>query len=330
MPRQTWQPAAARHFGLNVVEVDGANTRGSESFNPGGTTCHHIAGSSSGEAPALGLIFFTGRPDLPPPLANWLLGRPVNGVVRCFFGAAGRANHAGRGGYNGLVGNSSVIGIEPENDGRQPWPHEQIEAYHRLVAAMQWGMKRGAEWGHGHKEWTPRKPDPHTLNMNEFRGHVATILANPNPGPTPPAPGDEMPNPAIVVTPDGTEWNFVLSNQGIWMSHGDTMWSRVPGGVLTSAPDAVVAENGQRVMIFAAGQDGELWSQTYKGGWHGWRKVGGKMTSAPSASLHPSGAVIVTVRGTDTATWKNVVRFDPSGDVNKDAWEGWRSLGGSS
>ena len=82
--------------------------------------------------PALGTVI-NGRPDLNGPLCNVLLAR--NGD--CYIIAAGTANHAGTGGWRGLSGNSSVLGIEAENNGvGEPWPAHQIDAYVRLCAAM--------------------------------------------------------------------------------------------------------------------------------------------------------------------------------------------------
>ena len=81
--------------------------------------------------PALGTVI-NGRPDLNGPLCNVLLAR--NGD--CYIIAAGTANHAGTGGWR-TSGNSSVLGIEAENNGvGEPWPAHQIDAYVRLCAAM--------------------------------------------------------------------------------------------------------------------------------------------------------------------------------------------------
>lgn len=163
-----------RAWGLRVIEVDGWRTRGSSTFNPRGVVVHHTAGGSTGDMGSL-RICTTGRSDLPGPLAQVGLGRSGT----CYVIAAGRANHAGSGGYRGLSGNSSVWGIEAENNGSQPWPQVQLDAYYRLCAALLELIGKDANWVCGHKEWTTRKPDPHSLNMPAFRSSVASQKKTP-------------------------------------------------------------------------------------------------------------------------------------------------------
>jgi hypothetical protein len=103
-------------------------------------------------------VVIDGRPDLRGPLCNLLLGR--HGTVVCI--ASGRANHAGAGGWMGLSGNSTVLGIEAENDGTgEPWPEQQIAAYLLVCAAMVVGMGSTPDLVCYHREWAPtRKIDP--------------------------------------------------------------------------------------------------------------------------------------------------------------------------
>src|SRR2546426_643173 len=81
----------------------------------------HTAGARTGNMPSLGIIT-NGRPGLSGPLAQLGLGR--DGTF--FVVAAGRANHAGAGEWQGEKnGNGNFIGIEAENTGLandQPWP----------------------------------------------------------------------------------------------------------------------------------------------------------------------------------------------------------------
>lgn len=173
MPRQTWIADRCRQYGLTVVEVDGWRTRGDDVLAPGGVVCHHTAGASTGEIPSLRTLIH-GRSDLPGPLCHVGLARSGT----CYIVAAGRANHAGSGGWKGLRGNSSVLGIEAENDGRQGWPSIQIEAFVRLAAALQSGTAHptDAEYVCAHREWTTRKPDPHSIDMTAFRARVRGLL----------------------------------------------------------------------------------------------------------------------------------------------------------
>lgn len=182
MGRALWLPDALRSHGLVVHETPGWETRGSSLFNPRGVVCHHTASHAGSDHPALGIVT-NGRPDLAGPLCNVLLAR--NGD--CWVVAAGRANHAGAGGFRGLTGNSSVLGIEAENNGiGESWPAHQIDAYLRLCAAMCAGGGFNAATVCYHREWAPsRKIDPAGPGIpqdgNEWRARVALTLASPAP-----------------------------------------------------------------------------------------------------------------------------------------------------
>jgi hypothetical protein len=177
-----------RAAGLTVVEVAGWQSRGAAGFDPRGSVDHHTAGPRSGNAPSLATVIY-GRPDLPGPLCHVLVARDNT----CYVIAAGRANHAGSGSWRGLSGNSSVYGVERENVGTsaEPWRSDQTSTAATVHAALIRG-RATHEMVCGHKEWTPRKPDPHTLNMHNFRAMVAQRLGS-TPAPTPPKiEGDPM------------------------------------------------------------------------------------------------------------------------------------------
>ena len=120
--------------------------------------------------------------DLPGPLSQVCLGR--DGTF--FVMAAGRANHAGAGNWQGVTtGNSRFIGIEAENTGEttgpnaDPWPAVQLDAYRRGVAAILKKIKANAIMCCGHKEYAlpmGRKSDP-TFDMDDLRMQVAFIMA---------------------------------------------------------------------------------------------------------------------------------------------------------
>jgi hypothetical protein len=184
-------------FGLSYEVVGGASTRGSEVFSPRGGVAHHTAGpAGGGDMPSLPTLV-NGRSDLSGPLCNFGLGR--SGHV--YVVACGRANHAGLGGWKGLSGNSSVIGIEPENNGSQPWPTAQMDAYYRLAAACSVMGKFSAGYWSMHYEWAPRrKIDPHHIAGAHFRLCTSIHIAahQLKPAYPPPAPG---PGPAPTPTP---------------------------------------------------------------------------------------------------------------------------------
>ena len=173
----SWLPRVLIDAGLKVAEVPGWLNRGAGDVGPvKGVICHHTAGAAGGNMPSLRVIT-DGRSDLPGPLSQLALGR--DGTF--FVVAAGRANHAGRGEWQGVTsGNTSFIGIEAENTGTEPWPAAQLDAYQRGVAAILKHLGLGAGMACGHKEYAlpnGRKPDPHTIDMNVFRQRVAGIMA---------------------------------------------------------------------------------------------------------------------------------------------------------
>lgn len=176
--RQTWIADKLREYGLDVVEEDGWQTRGSSWFFPKGVVGHHTASRTGSDAPSLRVVL-NGRTDLAGPLCHVLISRSG----RCHIIAAGRANHAGTGGYNGLTGNRSVLGIEVENNGvGEPWSPHLVAVFDRASAALLDGLDTTADYYCGHKEWAPRrKIDPHGLDMNEQRARIANILKGGSP-----------------------------------------------------------------------------------------------------------------------------------------------------
>jgi hypothetical protein len=165
--------------------VPGWESRGQDSLGRIlGVICHYTATpDASRNMPTLDLLL-RGREDLPGPLCQLGLGRDGTFYVV----ASGRANHAGRGEWNGITtGNTNFIGIEAENSGRanDPWPTVQLDAYHRGVAAILREVGRTAASCCGHREYalpSGRKTDPN-FEMDGFRQHVAAILSGTLPPP---------------------------------------------------------------------------------------------------------------------------------------------------
>ena len=179
----TWLPQVLQNAGLKVAVVDGWENRGRGDIGTiKGVVCHHTAGPKQGNMPSLRIVT-NGRPDLRGPLSQLCLGRDGTYYVV----AAGRANHAGRGEYQGITsGNSHFIGIEAENTGKNndfPWPDVQMDAYRRGVAAIL--KKIGADpiMCCGHKEYSSSgKPDP-LFDMHIFRSEVKSIMNGTTPAP---------------------------------------------------------------------------------------------------------------------------------------------------
>jgi peptidoglycan hydrolase-like protein with peptidoglycan-binding domain len=180
-----WLPDVLKGAGLKVALVDGWQDRGRRDVGPIlGVLCHHTAGPRNGNMPSLNILV-RGRSDLPGPLAQLGLGR--DGTY--FVLAAGRANHAGRGNWKGIVnGNTNLIGIEAENTGLandSPWPDVQMDAYRRGAAAILKHIGKGPEFCAGHKEYAlppGRKTDP-DFAMEPFRSAVAAIMNGTAPPP---------------------------------------------------------------------------------------------------------------------------------------------------
>jgi hypothetical protein len=173
--RALWLADVARQAGLQVREAAGWQTRGSDTFDPRGVVAHHTATPPTWSSQALTNLLVNGRTDLPGPLAALQLDRDGTVVVI----AAGRANHAGTGGWNGLTGNASVLGIEAAHTGTsaEPWSRTQLDAYDRLSAALLAKLGQPAAALCGHKEWAPsRKIDPVSLDMPAMRRRVQTIM----------------------------------------------------------------------------------------------------------------------------------------------------------
>ncbi len=201
----TWMEAALRKNDLRIKEVKGWKTRGRPgSFAPRGAMFHHTASSRrGGNAPGLG-VCVEGRPGINGPLCNILVAR--DGTV--YLVAAGRANHAGKGGpWQGIPedsGNAYLIGVEVENDGvGEPWSSELLQACDVVFATLLLGLRRKSDWVCGHKEWAPRrKIDPARIDMSRYRKRVSAEMRTLAGG---------------VPPPSGDEYHTV--------ERGDTLWS---------------------------------------------------------------------------------------------------------
>lgn len=175
-----WLANVLKDAGLKVVPCDGWENRGvGDVKNIMGVMCHHTGNfDRSSNMPTLSVLI-NGRMYANPlhgPLAQLGLGRDGTFYVV----AAGKANHAGLGSWQGITsGNEHFIGIEAENTGEEndfPWPAAQLEAFHRGVAAILEHIGKCTNNCIGHKEWAPfRKSDPN-FDMNSFRSDVDRYL----------------------------------------------------------------------------------------------------------------------------------------------------------
>lgn len=166
---------ACRAAGLRVVEVDGWRTRGADfPATPKVVIWHHTAGAKTGDYPSLPVVR-DGREGLPGPLSQVGLGR--SGTV--YVIAAGKANHAGPGAWDGVTASASTVGIEAESTGTGDWTPEQRDAYPRLAAALTRLLGTTPRRNCAHREWAlpaGRKPDPVGIDMPAMRTRVAALL----------------------------------------------------------------------------------------------------------------------------------------------------------
>ncbi len=185
-----------RRFGVPVEPIQGWQTRGASTISPKVGVNHHTAGPRAGVAPSL-RICIEGRPDVPGPLCNVLLGR--DNVARLI--AAGRSNNAGKGGWRGITGNSNTLGLEVEHVGTlaEPVTDESLEMQVRIQAAFAWN-RYSADMVCQHYEWAPtRKIDyvkssvPEFYNPDQFRRQVADLIRQGGyQPPKPPPPSQEQ------------------------------------------------------------------------------------------------------------------------------------------
>jgi len=212
MPYLTNLDTIARRTGYPVTEVDGWKTRG---HGPQpyvkGIVAHHTAGHDDMK------VVRDGRPGLDGPLSHFWLKHDgsiyVIAAGRCWHNAPSTSlNHS----------NSYSIGIEAENDGKEPWPEKQLDAYYKLCAELCKAYDLSASAVKGHKEVNTSKVDPHSLNMNTFRSNVAKAMgvkapvkAKPKPGVKAPSfPGRLISYPPMTSGSDVKLWQTRMHDRG--------------------------------------------------------------------------------------------------------------------
>ncbi|MEV0617668.1 N-acetylmuramoyl-L-alanine amidase [Nonomuraea sp. NPDC050404] len=180
MPYLTQLADVARRTGHPVTEVPGWKSRGhGPQPEVQGLVCHHTAGpAAGGDYPSLAVVR-DGRPGLSGPLSQFGLGRSGHIYVI----AAGRCWHNAPS-TSPWHDNSSSLGIEAENNGFQPWPEAQLDAYRKLCAQLCREFGLPASRVKAHREVNRGKPDPHSIDMNAFRAAVAALIAG-TPAPDP-------------------------------------------------------------------------------------------------------------------------------------------------
>jgi hypothetical protein len=180
----TWLADILRAEGCIVKEESGWKTRGRPSntgdFAPKGVLWHHTGTTASTSNPCPSLRICTyGRPDLPGPLCQGLIG--YDGVIHVI--AAGRANHAGTAKSSGPMpagdGNEMYVGFEIDYNGTQKMSTAQYDAAIKAGAAIVRKLAKSANTCRGHKETSVTgKWDPGQVDLNTMRSQVNTRLGS--------------------------------------------------------------------------------------------------------------------------------------------------------
>jgi len=240
-----------RAKGVRVVEVAGWQTRGSSTFAPRGSVNHHTAGPKSGATPSLN-ICINGRAGLSGPLCNVYQSRDPSGNDIAYIVASGRANHAGKGGWRGLTGNSSMHGLEIEHPGLTDVPVHRLEIAARIQAAFLEFSSRDANLCCQHFEWTTRKIDFNRLapfTPNSFRDRVRFWIGRtsgsapapvpaPKPTPVPLPPIDEEEDEMIVLLAPGKPPRVIFGGRQFGF-RDQTQWANFRWGVAAAGKKLV-------------------------------------------------------------------------------------------
>src|SRR5580765_2739676 len=252
-------------IGVQVVEIDGWQSRGRTyaTFDPYGSVNHHTAGPRGGVAPSLG-ICINGRAGLPGPLCN--VHQQRDDVVNVV--AAGVANHAGRGGWQGLSGNQSVFGLEVEHCGYadEPFSERRLDISCRVNAAFLAGLTRpDAVMQCQHFEWSTEGKIDFVRALLPggaagFRFRVAQLLKS-GPGGSvgpPQSQGDDM-TPTHCVDKQGRHWFFIVGGDNdIWASVNNSgFFKLVPAGTYFSSGLSALTLPDGRICVCGRGGDGK-------------------------------------------------------------------------
>lgn len=170
-----------RALGLTVIEVAGWHGRGHDfPVRPDGALRHWTAGPLRGDSPTLA-VCVNGRTGLAGPLCNVYQSRRVDDAGRdiVYVVAAGKANHAGKGSWNGASGNYAFLGLEIEWAG----PAERFHDVRRRKYTSELVMRALLDCAAGtntddvceHREYAPHRKIDTNLDGAELRRRMAEL-----------------------------------------------------------------------------------------------------------------------------------------------------------
>lgn len=215
-----------------------------------GVMIHHT-GPYSSEAGMVELCR-TGYTSLPGPLCHGVIDR--SGTVHLV--GYGRANHAGAGDGDVLKAVIAEEALPPDNEantdgnphfygfecintgGGQAWPQAQLDAMHKVSAALCRAHGWSARSVIAHKEWQPGKPDPAGIAMDDFRTAVAKLLGG---KPTTPKLVEDKPEQKYAPFPGadyfrtGRRSALITAMGKRLVAEGCGKYSRAPGPRWTDA-----------------------------------------------------------------------------------------------
>lgn len=212
-----WLPAVLRAAGLKVTTY-GVRGRPGD-YEPHGVLNHHTATKTSLLNPHPTLRLVTGgRPDLPGPLCQVLLGADGH----CHVITTGRANHAGKarptGPMPGGDGNELYIGIEWDYSGYDKPTPAQYAAGVKANAAILTRLRRTAASARGHRETsTTGKWDPGQVDLDALRSDIAAAM-RPAPTPTPPArPANKEDDDMVILTIGNSRYRAITGDRYVYL-----------------------------------------------------------------------------------------------------------------
>jgi LysM domain len=206
-----------RARGLRVNEVAGWRSRGKEfPSRPDICVRHWTAGARQGRTPSLGVVTNgRGAPNpLPGPLCQIYQSREPDGNDIIFVVASGIANHAGKGTWAGVSGNSKSMGLEIEWSG----PQESFPARRKAIselamaALMDCALGTNPDDACEHREYAPDRKIDTNLDGNELRQRIRQLTGHA--APAPPGGG----GPAQHVVQAGETLSGIASKHGLTLA----------------------------------------------------------------------------------------------------------------